>query len=187
MRSAFKWTSWCLSVVFPMTLFASDAESVAMLSGKGTVQINGAITQTSSTVFTGDRVATAKDSSVTLTSAGRNIVLPEKSSITYGGKQVRLEYGRVLINAQPGTEAQLGNLTISPSQAGSQFEMRSSDRPARPKWRKRRERGLRREWTETCVGYWPPWLGVCSDRSRNDRWSYYWARGIRSYFWWEQQ
>src|ERR1700680_3467018 len=85
MYSVFQWTCWCLLVVFPTTLFAADVENVAMLSGSGTVQINGAISPTSSTVFAGDKVATAKGSSVTLTSKGRNIILPENSSVTYSG------------------------------------------------------------------------------------------------------
>ncbi len=126
MRKVFQWTCWCLLFMFPTSLLATDVENVAMLSGSGTVQINGTSSPRTSTVFAGDRVATAKDSSVTLTSKGRTIILPEDSSVTYGGKRVRLEYGQVFINTQPGTEAQLGNLTISPAETNAQIEMRSS-------------------------------------------------------------
>jgi hypothetical protein len=97
-----------------------------MLSGTGIVQVNGATSPRTSTVFAGDKVATAKDSTVTLTSRGRTILLPENSSVTYGGKRVKLEYGRALINAQRGTEAQLGNLIISPAQADAKLEMQTS-------------------------------------------------------------
>jgi len=126
MRSAFRWTCWCLLAVFPAAVFATDNQNIAMVTGNGTVRINGAAAPPSSTVFVGDKVATADDSSVTLTSKGRNIILPDNSSVTYNGKRVRLEYGRAIFSAKPGTEAQLGNLTITPAQAGSQFEMWSS-------------------------------------------------------------
>ena len=126
MRNLFQWTCWCLLVVFPMSLYAADVENVAMLSGSGTVQINGASSPNTSTVFVGDKVATAKDSTVVLSSKGRTIILPENSSVTYGGKRVRLEYGQAFINAQPGTEAQLADLTITPAQADAKLEMMKS-------------------------------------------------------------
>lgn len=126
MQKLIQWTSWCLLFVFPATMLAVNVENVAMLSASGTVRVNGAVSPQSSTVIAGDTVMTAKDSAVTLTSKGRTITLPENSSLTYNGKRVRFEYGRMLVSAQPGTEAQLGNLTISPARAGAKMTMQSS-------------------------------------------------------------
>ena len=121
-----RWTCWCLLVIFPAALVAADTENVAMLSGSGTVRVNGVVVPGSSAVYAGDKVVTDKSSSVTLTSKGRSILLPEDSSLAYNGRQVRLEEGRVLITARPGTEAQLGNLTVSSARGFAKFQMRSS-------------------------------------------------------------
>src|SRR6266571_4877649 len=126
MRYAFLWTSWCLLGVFPVTVVAAGVDNAAMLSGSGTVRVNGVVSPQSSTVFAGDKVATEKGSSVTLTSKGRTIIMPENSSVTFGGRRVKLEYGRVTINAQPGTEAQLGNLMITPAGSDARLEMMNS-------------------------------------------------------------
>jgi hypothetical protein len=125
MHKIFRGTCWFLLVLFPAALFAGDAQTAAMLSGRGTVRVNGALAPSSSVVYEGDKVVTGKDASVTITSKGRTIVLPEESSLAYIGKQVRLEDGRVLIASRPGTEARLGNLTISSARGVAKFQMRN--------------------------------------------------------------
>lgn len=117
-------TCWSLLLAFPMAVMAADV-NVAMLSGSGVVKVNGAAVPRSATVYSGDKVATEKDSTVVITGKSAVMVLPSDSAVVYGGKKIQMQYGRALVNAQTGTEIRLANLTITPAEPRAKVQLRS--------------------------------------------------------------
>jgi hypothetical protein len=124
MNRMMRLTSWLLLFIFPMAVMAADVNA-AMLSGSGVVKVNGAVVPTSATVYSGDKVATEKNSTATLTAKSTVMVLANDSAVLYKGKQVQMEKGRMLVTAQPGTEVYFAKLTITP-QSAAKFQVGQS-------------------------------------------------------------
>jgi hypothetical protein len=118
-------TCWCLLFCFPVAMMAAEINP-AMLSGSGIVKVNDTVVGQSSTVHVGDRVATGKDSAVSLTSKGLVVALSADSAVVYGAKGIEMQYGRATVNAQKAIDAYLGNLTISPAEGNARFQMQQS-------------------------------------------------------------
>jgi hypothetical protein len=97
-----------------------------MVWGTGAVLVNGKVVPGSLTVYAGDKIATDTDSTATLTNRYGTVTLPGDSAILYGGNNFRMQYGRALVVAQRGTQATLGNLTITPASPHARFQMRQS-------------------------------------------------------------
>jgi hypothetical protein len=118
---------WTMAVVFPVSLFAGGADP-AMLKGRGVVKVNGSPVPVSYTVYGGDQITTGANASVHLLAKGTSITLPEDSSILYGGRQLEVQSGRVLLNttAASGVKARIGGLTIVPAGRNARFQMANS-------------------------------------------------------------
>jgi len=117
---------WCLVCILPVSALATEV-SPAMVWGTGVVKVNGKLVPGSLTVYAGDKLVTDTDSTATLINKFGTAVLPGDSSIVYGGNNIRMQYGRALIIAQRGTEAVLGNLTITVVNGNARFQMRQTD------------------------------------------------------------
>jgi hypothetical protein len=115
-------TCWLMMFAVPVAVMAVDMEP-AMLSAQGAVLVNGKTVPLSTPVFPGDQITTGKDANATVITKGTTIVLPAESVIKYGDKRIQMEQGRVVVVAQPGTEARLGNLTITPSLKPAKFQL----------------------------------------------------------------
>lgn len=118
-------TCWCMLFCFPAAMMAAEINP-AVLSGSGIVKVNDTVVGRSSTIHVGDKVATGKDSTVSLTSKGVVVVLPADSAVVYGAKGVEMQYGRAIVNAQRAIDAHLGNLTITPADNKARFQMQQS-------------------------------------------------------------
>lgn len=114
---------WGMAFLVPMALLAADTNA-ALLSGKGAVRVNGRVAPQSSVVYAGDKIETASDATVTLTTPRSVTVLAASSSIVYQGTALQMVAGHVQVKADRGVQAFLGNLKITPAEKDARFQMR---------------------------------------------------------------
>ena len=127
MNGGMRFTCWVLLLIFPAAMMTAEVTaSAATLYGNGTVQINKSFVSRTSAVYAGDRVATGKDGLATLNSESMTVVLPGESGVLYQGKQLEMQYGRVLITARYGAEVRLGNLSIAPAETSANFRLQQN-------------------------------------------------------------
>jgi|SRR5579859_7832993 len=96
----------------------------AMLIGAGKVQVNGTATSGTYTVFPGDQIQTAADSSAMVKSPVAVVSIASESAIQYQGNSVTFEHGNVTVSAPKGADAHFGALVISANPAHpARFQM----------------------------------------------------------------
>lgn len=117
----FRTLCWVMVVAFPASVVLADSNS-AMLQASGAVKINENAVSRSSAVFQGDRIATGKDSSASITATGTSILMAPNSLLTFAGKQVNLNAGSARFNGPILVSA--GGMAISPASANARFEVR---------------------------------------------------------------
>ena len=105
-----------------MELMAAETES-ALLSSDGSVMVNGKKAPLSTAVFPGDQITTGKEGNATVVAKCATVVLPADSAITFGQRTIQMQQGRAVINAVPGTEVRIGNLSITPSLKPAKFQL----------------------------------------------------------------
>ena len=116
---------WCVALVLSANAVFADAHPM-LLTPQGDVKVNGAAVRQSTTVFAGDEIDTAKDSSSTLVMPGVQVTLAPDSVLVYGNNGPNLSRGLMLVSTTAGTGAQLGNLRVTPVKGKARFEMVSS-------------------------------------------------------------
>jgi len=114
---------WGMVFLVPMALLAADTNA-ALLSGKGSVKVNGRTVPQSSVAYVGDKIETANDATVTLTTASSVTTLAADSSIFYRGTTLQMVFGHVQVKADKSVQAYLGNLRIMPADKEARFQMR---------------------------------------------------------------
>jgi sulfur carrier protein ThiS len=114
---------WGMAFLVPMALLAADTNA-ALLSGKGAVKVNGRVVPQSSVVYAGDKIETANDATVTLTTSSSVTTLAANSSIFYQGTALQMVAGHVQVKADRSVQAFLGNLKITPAEKDARFQMR---------------------------------------------------------------
>jgi len=114
---------WGMAFLVPMALLAGDTNP-ALLSGQGAVKINGRVVPQSSVVYVGDKIETANDATVTLTTTSSVITLAANSSIFYQGTALQMVAGHVQVKADRNVQTFLGNLKIIPAEKEAVFQMR---------------------------------------------------------------
>jgi hypothetical protein len=104
------------------------ARNGAMLIGSGNVQVNGAQAAKSFTVFPGDRVQTAANSSALIKTPGALVSIASDSAIQYQDNSVTFEHGNVVVSAPKGMNASFGKLVISADPSHSaKFQLTSAN------------------------------------------------------------
>lgn len=104
------------------------ADAAAMLEPNGTVLVNDSQVTRVSTVFDGDRVKTGDDSGAMLSGKDATVQLASNSSLTLGPRSVALDQGAAAMTLSPTGSAQVGDLTLTPSEAGASCQVsRSAD------------------------------------------------------------
>lgn len=117
-----------LAVVLPASGLLADSNA-ALLRTSGVVTVNGAVTSNSSSVFDGDRIHTADNSNVVITSSGSMVAVPPGSSIVYHGKAVELGSGAVEVSTSNGFIAKADKFTVTPASPGSvKYQVTRQDR-----------------------------------------------------------
>lgn len=118
-----------LAVVLALTFSTSAlfADSAAgMLYARGSVMLNGSKVDSSTAVFSGDKVQTGDDSAFAFTSAGATILVPANSSVVLQNNSVELVCGTALVATSSSMGAKISNLTITPAEKEAKFELTQS-------------------------------------------------------------
>lgn len=100
-----------LAFLTPCVVMAGATGAIFM--GAGDVQINGAPAAHSSTVFSGDQIQTAANSSALVKSPKGLVSIGADSLVKYQEDSVTLDHGVVALTVSKGIEAHLGNLVVS--------------------------------------------------------------------------
>jgi hypothetical protein len=114
---------WGMAFLVPMALLAADTNA-ALLSGKGIVKVNGRAVPQSSVAYVGDKIETANDATVTLTTTSSVTTLAANSSILYRGTALQMVAGHVQVKADRNVQTYLWNLKITPAEKEARFQMR---------------------------------------------------------------
>lgn len=99
-------------LVFVVPCLVMAGTSGAILMGTGDVQVNGEQAAHSSTVFSGDRIQTAANSSALVKSTKGLVSISADSLITYQEDSVTLEHGVVALTVSKGIQGHLGDLVV---------------------------------------------------------------------------
>ncbi len=113
-------------VLFSLTVLNAQNDG-AMLYAHGNVTLNGQAVESSTSIFTGDRLDTADSSVVTINRSGSSIVVNPNSSIQYGQSSIEIMRGTARLSTLAGMSAQAGQLTITPKAGTAKFDVVRSD------------------------------------------------------------
>lgn len=98
------------------------AENPAILNASNDVKVNGAAVVRSMTIFDGDRVQVARNSTAIIASAGTSAAIAEGSNVTYRARALELGEGSgVDINTTVGIAVYAAGLTIAPAHASGRY------------------------------------------------------------------
>src|SRR5689334_23070903 len=90
---------WAMTVILPLQVSAADA--VGVLTGSGTVLVDGLVVS-SNAVFAGEVIATKAQSRAVVSGHGTTLTIGESSSIRFGVKNFELQSGAVVISTSNG-------------------------------------------------------------------------------------
>jgi len=112
-----------MAVVFPASIMLADT-ATAMMTPMGSVAVNGSPVQQVTSVFPGDKIVTSANSTASITGRGLSLLVPGNSVLVMADKDVELDCGSALINANSGMGARLSNIRVAPRDATARFEIR---------------------------------------------------------------
>jgi hypothetical protein len=113
-----------LVVVCPATLLMAERPT-AMLYASGSVTLNGIPAAKSSSVFAGDRIATADSSVVSINRNGSSLVLDPNSSVEYQNDGFTILKGIARVRMSKGLAAHAGPLSVIPKADAALFDISS--------------------------------------------------------------
>src|SRR4051812_42371212 len=99
------------------------AEAAAMLEPTGMVLVNQSKVNRISTVFSGDTVHTGSDSGALVSGRGNTVLLASNSAMTIGSRSVALDQGGASMTMAVGGSAQVGDLTLTPSEGPVAYDV----------------------------------------------------------------
>ena len=102
---------------------AMATTNAAMLHGNGSVSVNGNAVMPTSTVFTGDRIETAPNSALTLTTNGSSVLVGQNSSLIFNGETVSFSMGSAVVKTTQGMVAKFQRVVITPGQSATRFQL----------------------------------------------------------------
>jgi hypothetical protein len=115
-----------LGVVAVLALASANvmaSTAAAMLHGNGGVSVNGSSVMQTTTVFSGDRIETAPNSSVNLSMNGSSILVSEKSSLIFNGADVSFASGGAIVKTTQGLSARFRQVNVAPSKLMARFQL----------------------------------------------------------------
>jgi hypothetical protein len=101
----------------------ASSAAAATLRGSGGISVNGSTVIPTSTVFKGDRIETAPNSAVTLSSNGSSVLVEQNSSLIFNGENVSFTTGGAIVKTTQGMVAKFQRIVITPGQSASRFQM----------------------------------------------------------------
>jgi hypothetical protein len=121
-RPLTRFLCWFMALIVPASIAWSDTR-LMLLTSQGVVKVNGVAVPESWTVFAGDKINTEHASSGTLVARGVQATLGSDSGAVYNNASLGLSHGQMVVSALPGMRAELGNLTVTPADAQTKFQM----------------------------------------------------------------
>jgi hypothetical protein len=112
-RSAFKKSIALFLAVFTPVLFAQNS-GVAVLSGSGTVLLNGGQLSSSNAVVAGDVIQTQANGTATVNGPGGSILIEPNSIVRFQGQTIALDRGQVSIATGKGFSVNARDFRIAP-------------------------------------------------------------------------
>ena len=112
-RSAFKKSIAFLLVVSTPVLFAQNS-GVAVLTGSGTVYLNGGQLSNSNAVVAGDVIQTQENGTATVNGPGGSILIEPNSTVRFQGQTIALDRGQVSIATGKGFSVNARDFRITP-------------------------------------------------------------------------
>lgn len=112
-RQAFKKSVCLLLVVFTPVLFAQNS-GVAVLTGSGTVYLNGGQLSSSNAVVAGDVIQTKDNGTATVNGPGGSILIEPNSIVRFQGQSIALDRGQISVATGKGLSVNARDFRIAP-------------------------------------------------------------------------
>ncbi len=112
-RSAFKKSVCLLLVVFTPVLFAQNS-GVAVLTGSGTVYLNGGQLASSNAVVAGDVIQTKENGTATVNGPGGSILIEPNSIVRFQGQSIALDRGQISVATGKSISVNARDFRITP-------------------------------------------------------------------------
>jgi hypothetical protein len=124
--SVSKATACALLLFFPVTMLALPPQGT--VQAQGTVTVNGALVPNATTVFAGDKIQTAANSTATISGQGTVIQLDPNTSAIFSDKALDLGCGGATVTTTMGQVVRVSGITITPAGQGTtKFRVSQSD------------------------------------------------------------
>jgi hypothetical protein len=94
-----------------------------MFSTSGNVTLNGVAVGGLTSIFTGDKLKTAKSSVAVVTGRGSSVKVNQDSSVEYKRSAVEIIQGSANVRTVNGMAAQVGDVTVVPKDGNADFEI----------------------------------------------------------------
>ncbi len=127
------WPDQLLSIIFlfalvSTTLAAGPSTPAAVLHAKGKVQVNGAESRKTTTLFSGDLIQTDANSVANIIAGGSSVLVMPNGSVKFLGNAVEVDQGDIAIATSTGMAAEVDGLTITPAgKTQSRFEVADTE------------------------------------------------------------
>ena len=106
----------------------SSIKAGAVLRASGNVEVNGAVTHNTTTLFPGDLVKTNEDSVANIIAGGSSVLVMPNASVKFTGHDVEISEGGVSVATSEGMAVIASGLTITPAaQKPSKFEVADTE------------------------------------------------------------
>ena len=106
----------------------SPSTPAAVLHASGKVQVNGADSRKTTTLFSGDSIQTNDGSVANIIAGGSSVLVMPNASVKFLGNAVEVDQGDVAIATSAGMAAEVDGLTITPAaKRQSRFEVADTE------------------------------------------------------------
>jgi hypothetical protein len=122
-------TCWLMLVITPASVMASDGAAVAIVSGKGSVLLNGNLLPDSSAINAGDSVQTTVESMATITGSGVSVIVQPESLLKFvAPNSISLEQGAISVATSTGIVTSAGMASATPaSNVWTEYEVTNAN------------------------------------------------------------
>lgn len=111
-----------LMLVTPAAMLMAESSN-AMLYAKGSVLLNGAAVERSTSVSAGDQIQTAGESAVAVNTTGSTITVDPYSTVKYGQNSIELVKGTASVKTTDGMPTRVAGVSIAPADKSATYEV----------------------------------------------------------------
>lgn len=114
MRSSPLWKYLCLALIACAPFALAQNTGVAVLSGTGTVYLNGGQLSNSNAVVAGDVIQTKDNGTATINGPGGSVAIEPNSIVRFQGQSVALDRGQISVGTGQGLTVNARDFRITP-------------------------------------------------------------------------